>query len=456
LGSILIDENALLRVSDGLMTEDFYDQRHRWIYEAMLALRDAGVPIDLLTVSNQLETLGHLTEVGEAAYLTGLINDVPTSIHAEHYANTVAEYATRRQVIGAAGKIAAQAYDTNSGDPVAFAREQIAAVEERVPVAEIKGSTWADLDEVIGPIEWAWQDWLPKGFLIEIVGEQETGKSILALRIAACYLRGEPWPDGSAFEGDVGKVLWVEAEASQAVNLERAKAWGLPLENIVHPLADPLEDVRLTNPRHRDAIEALARRPDIRLVLIDSLSGGHHADEQSASGMIPIMKWIAELARDTGKSEIVNHHLRKRGVVDSTDHVTLDRVRGSSGITQLARVVWAVDTPDLNNRDARRLSVIKSNLALKPKPLGFTVDDGRLVFCDAPEPPRHQSKLDEAIEFLRETLADGPVGSTQLTEQAEEAEISKATLKRAKTKLGVKSEKHDEGWAWVLPTDEAV
>jgi replicative DNA helicase len=90
LGSILIDENALLRVSDGLMTEDFYDQRHRWIYEAMLALRDAGVPIDLLTVSNQLETLGHLTEVGEAAYLTGLINDVPTSIHAEHYANTVA------------------------------------------------------------------------------------------------------------------------------------------------------------------------------------------------------------------------------------------------------------------------------------------------------------------------------------------------------------------------------
>lgn len=104
------------------------------------------------------------------------------------------------------------------------------------------------------PSRGAWPGWLPNGFLCEIVGEQETGKSILALRIAACFLRGDPWLDGSAFNGEVGKVLWAEAEASQAVILQRAKGWGLPIENILHPLGNPLEDVPRNDRRHRAAI----------------------------------------------------------------------------------------------------------------------------------------------------------------------------------------------------------
>ena len=460
LGSIFIDGDALSRVSDGLMTEDFYDQRHRWIYEAMLALRDAGTPIDLLTVSDQLEDAGHLDEVGGPAYLTSLTNEVPTSINAEHYAQIVQGKAIQRELIAASTKIAEGAYNDGKDGPenlLHLSQQLIAEVAQRYKPVQASYSTWADLDEVLGPIEWDWPGWLPKGFLIEIVGEQGFGKSILALRIASCFLRGDPWPDGTTFEGEVGKVLWAEAEASQKLNLDRAKPWGLTLENIVHPLTDPLEDVQLNSSRHQAAIKALAQRSDIHLVIIDSLSGGHQVDEQAASRMIPIIKWIAELARNTGKPIILTHHLRKRGLLDSTDQVTLDRVRGSSGITQLARMVWAVDTPDLKNPDARRLSVIKSNLARKPEPLGFTVvEDARLVFCDAPEPPRNQSRLDEAIEFLQEALADGPVASNQLRELAEETGISEPTLKRAKNKLGVKAEKNEDGWYWVPQVEEAA
>jgi hypothetical protein len=307
---------------------------------------------------------------------------------------------------------------------------------------------------MIGPVEWAWPAWFPTGFLTMIVGEQETGKSILTLRIAACFLRGDPWPDGCDFTDKVGKVVWAEAEASQAMNLARAKSWDLPIECILHPLGDPLEDVQLNDKKHRAAITALAQRPDVKLIVVDSLSGGHQEQENSASGMIPTVKWLAELSRDTGKPVILTHHLRKRGMLDLGDRVTLDRVRGSSGVTQMARMVWAVDSPDPNNTDDRRMSVIKSNLAPKPEPVGFKVDSRGVVFGDAPEPPHRETLQDRAADLLLALLADSPKPSAEIRSEVEQAGLSWHAAKRAKDKLGIVSAKPDGVWHWSLPARE--
>jgi len=459
LGGILIDGNAVFPVGQILKPDDFYDQRHKWIFESMLSLRESGTAIDFVTVTNALESKGHLREVGGAAYLTELINDTPTAVHTEHYALIVKRKAGQRQLINLGAEITKMAWngdDIDSQELIDWVKRKIEDVKDRYKSVEVPGSTWADLNNLIGPIEWSWPKWLPQGFLTIVVGEQETGKSILMLRLTASMVREDEWPDGSAFEGEPMKVLWVEAEASQAMNLQRAKSWGLPLGSIVHPLNDPLEDVQLDNNRHRAAITALAQRPDVGLVIIDSLSGGHREDEQSAKGMIPIVKWMAELARDTGKVVVLTHHVRKRGLLDSSDGVTLDRVRGSSGITQLARMVWAIDTPDPNDPERRRLSVIKSNLALKPKPLGFRVTDEGLVFGSAPEPPRQETQLDQAGELLQEILADGPVLATEVRAEAEGEEISWSTMKRAKQALGVESRKRNGRWYWELPAKETA
>jgi replicative DNA helicase len=455
LGSILIDQHAVQRISALLKPGDFYDERNRHVYEAMLDLSRNGTPPDFLAVCDLLERRGQLEGLGGMAYITDLVNSTPTSIHAEYYAGNVARYAVRRQVIETATEIAAQAYDTNGSDPLAFAQDRIAELEKQRRLTDVKGSTWADLDQEIGPIEWTWPGWLPVGFLTMIVGEQETGKSILTLRIVACFLRGDPWPDGKSFTGETGKVVWAEAEASQAMNLQRAKSWDLPIDNVLHPLSEPLEDVQLNDHRHRAAITALAQQPDVRLVVVDSLSGGHQEEEKSASGMIPTVKWMAELARDTGKQVIMTHHLRKRGVMDLNDRVTLDRVRGSSGITQMARMVWAVDAPNPSDPDKRRLSVIKSNLAPKPEPLGFTVDGGRLVFGDAPEPPRQDTQLERAIDLLLTQLDSGPMPSTKLMEEATGAAISWNTMRRAKEHLGIIAKRDNGRWYWALPASEA-
>lgn len=145
-----------------------------------------------------------------------------------------------------------------------------------------KAATWDDMAARIGPIVWDWPGWLAQGVLTIVAGEPSKGKSALALRCAGCYVRGDAWPDGTEYNGEHGRVLWCEAEAAQAINLERAKAWGYPLDKLLTPLADPLQDIRLDIPEHQAAVQSLAHRPDVRLIVVDSLRGAQKGDENSS------------------------------------------------------------------------------------------------------------------------------------------------------------------------------
>lgn len=316
-----------------------------------------------------------------------------------------------------------------------------------------EGSNWAEMAKVIGPVTWNWRGWLPTGLLTILAGESGTGKSILALRLAACFLRGDPWPDGTDYTGRMGKVLWCEAEAAQAINLERRQVWGLPGENILTPLDDPLEDVRLDDEAHRRAVTHHTHRDDVRFVVVDSLSGLHGGDENKTE-MMATVKILAELARNTGKPVLLTHHLRKRGLLDvGGDGITLDRLRGSSAIVQTARVVWALDTPDPKLSDTRRLSVIKNNLARFPGPVGLSISDTGITFVDAPEKPQTETLQDKAADLLMALLDSGPVASNDLKEEVEGAGLSWYAAKRAKDKIGIVAVRRDNRWLWALPAD---
>ena len=198
------------------------------------------------------------------------------------------------------------------------------------------GSSWADLDPILRPMTWAWKPWLPNGFLAGILADQDMGKSILLLRIAACYLRGDPWPDDTPFHGETGQVLWCEAESSQGLNWDRARRWGLPVDDILSPLPDPLDDVLLDDPGHIQAIANAAALPGVRLVVVDSLTGASRSDINDAR-MFHIVKQLSDLARDLGKPVILSHHLRKQTFLDQRGVVTLQQGRGSLAIFQPAR-----------------------------------------------------------------------------------------------------------------------
>lgn len=106
LGAILIDADALVKIADRVDADDFYDERHRYIYEAIVQLYDKHSPIDVLTLANQLKTNGTVEAVGGTSYITELTNFVPTASHVEQYAEIVAQKALRRRLIKAAQNIA--------------------------------------------------------------------------------------------------------------------------------------------------------------------------------------------------------------------------------------------------------------------------------------------------------------------------------------------------------------
>ena len=124
LGSILIDSDAILRVADFLRPVDFYRAQHSDVYEAMLALHGQREPIDLVTLGDELRRRDKLDAIGGPAYLTSLMNVVPTAVHAEHYGRIVERKAVLRNLIGAAGKIAAVGYEEANDAEVAIDRAE--------------------------------------------------------------------------------------------------------------------------------------------------------------------------------------------------------------------------------------------------------------------------------------------------------------------------------------------
>lgn len=310
--------------------------------------------------------------------------------------------------------------------------------------------SWEDMEAILGPIEWAWDRWLPKGMLTILASESGIGKSALALRICASFLIGLEWPDGKPYKDDVGKVLWIEAEAAQAINLERAQNWNMPISNILTPLAHPLDDVILDDPKHKKAIEEATYRDDVLFVVVDSLRGAAGGDENK-SEFIGTVKWLAELARDTGKPILLVHHLRKRTIFDGGNGPNLNMLRGSSAIVQPARVIWAIDTPDQNNKTMKRLQVIKNNLGPFPEAIGMQISVSGVKFGDAPETPRSTTVVDQAGDLLLSLLSKEPKRSTELQEEFDAAGISWQSAKRAKKRMSIVAKRRGNQWYWSLP-----
>jgi len=204
LGAILIDSDAIVRVADVVGLEDFYDERHQRIYEAIKKLYEKHNPIDVLTLSNQLKEDGFLEVVGGAAYLTELTNYVPTAAHVEHYAEIVAQKAIRRRLIKASQDIVGLGYDETKSiqDLIEEAETQLFQVSQQqvkqniASLEDILAESFERLDELhkdkgkIRGIPTGLKDLdnilagLQRSDLIIIASRPSMGKTALALNLA--------------------------------------------------------------------------------------------------------------------------------------------------------------------------------------------------------------------------------------------------------------------------------
>ncbi len=111
LGAVLLDNAVLPRVIELLQPEDFYRGQHRRLFAAMLDLFERDESIDLITLRERLEQKNQLEEAGGAAYLSSLVDLVPTAANIAYHARIVREKAMMRGLISASTEIAAMSYE---------------------------------------------------------------------------------------------------------------------------------------------------------------------------------------------------------------------------------------------------------------------------------------------------------------------------------------------------------
>ena len=105
IGALLLDKDAVIAVAEFLRPQDFYEEKHKLIFEACLELYEERSPIDVLTVTERLKKKKALKKIGGTSYLADLANSVPTAAHVEHYGKIVKDAATKRSLMTAASRL---------------------------------------------------------------------------------------------------------------------------------------------------------------------------------------------------------------------------------------------------------------------------------------------------------------------------------------------------------------
>ena len=111
LGAMMLESRAINDTIDILSEKTFYDVRHQHIFKAIRALFAATNPIDLVTVTTQLQKSGELELAGGAAYVSSLTTRVASAAHVQHHARILAEKFIKRELISVSSKIIRDAYD---------------------------------------------------------------------------------------------------------------------------------------------------------------------------------------------------------------------------------------------------------------------------------------------------------------------------------------------------------
>jgi replicative DNA helicase len=114
IGAILLEKEALPIAMDILNPQSFYLKSHQMIFKSILWLFEHNLPVDMLTVSEQLKKDGNLESIGGPAFISGLTLRVASSAHIEYHSKIIEQKHIQRQLIDVASKVLEKAFDQSS------------------------------------------------------------------------------------------------------------------------------------------------------------------------------------------------------------------------------------------------------------------------------------------------------------------------------------------------------
>lgn len=329
-------------------------------------------------------------------------------------------------------------------------------------------------------VRWLWPGRIPRGRMTLLVGRPGGGKSFATADFAARVSQGRHWPDGTPCPA--GSVILCSAEDDPADTIApRLIAHGADrsrvhlLTGVLHEREDGTEHERVFVLGDLDPLrQALDSLGDCRLIVVDpvgSYLGGEadaHRDNEVRSVLAPLCK----LAEKHDAALLIVAHTRKSAAAFADDTAL-----GSRAFTGLARSVLHLMADPDDDTDRRRLLLPgKNNLAERPPGLAFDIGPGEVdgracvrwmdgeVTITADEAVNREPKQDdakrterdEAADWLRQTLANGPMLAKEVKELAKEGEgIAARTLDRAKKAAGVEAYRPENPGPWYWRLSEA-
>jgi replicative DNA helicase len=394
IGAMLVSETAVAHVAERLSPEDFYSEVHRIIYGAVTRLYSRGEPIDQLTLTNELRSVGEFDKIGGRAYVFQIVESVPTAANAGRYSEIVRGKALLRNIIDVGSRIAEDAF--REPDDVGGAldaaeqliydvsnrtlREHLAPVSELAPGAlEMIQRLYEQEGEVTG-VESGFEDLDRKttGFhksdLIILAARPAMGKTALALNIIwhAAGTKGLPV---AIFSLEMSKEQLVQRLISQNTRIPtqalrsgnvKAEDWPKLVRGVAEVSRAPiwiddtagvtLMEIRAKVRRLQSQLKARGEGP-LSLVVVDYLQlmiGQNNRSENRQQEIAEISRGLKVLARDLDVPVLAVAQLSRAVEQRHDKRPLLSDLRDSGSIEQDADLVMFLYRDEYYNSESER------------------------------------------------------------------------------------------------------
>jgi hypothetical protein len=326
-------------------------------------------------------------------------------------------------------------------------------------------------------IDWVWETYLARGKLHIIAGKPASGKTTIAIELAAIISRGGNFPDGSmAQQGNI--LVWSSEDDTNDTLVPRFEAAGADMSR-VHFVGkasggfgsrpfDPSLDMKLLH----TAVKAIG---DVSLLIVDPIVSVVKGDTNSNSDTRKALMTIVYFAALTKCAVIGITHFTK----GTAGGDPVERITGSISFGAVTRIAFIAAKSDHNDGKNAKRVLTRAKSSFGPDGDGFYYEiqntilpgdekistskvvwlgdakgSARQLLSQTETPPvNKKTAIDDAANFLTESLQFGPIESNVIVDWAKAKGISIATLNRAKQNLGVESKRLNgsDKWSWVLP-----
>jgi len=388
----MLKPDCMYDVSDLVGVDSFYVDKHRIVYQAMRDLFSKSDPIDVLSVSARLKANKDLERAGGASYLTELVNTVPATANAHHYADLVQKAATQRGLIDAAEYIAELGFDDSldleesldQAEKKMFEVTNTPSLHKFVSMRDELGEAWERIDhlhksgdEMRGvPTGFKDLDHMLAGFqksdLIILAARPSMGKTALALDIARQTAIQHNVPVG---------IFSLEMSSQQLVDRmlaaeARVDAWKLRTGKLstdaefeaVRGAIDRLSEAPIyidDKPANnilgmRSVARRMKREHGLGLIIVDYLQmmapTGKHAVDSIVQQVTEISRSLKALAREL-EVPVLSLSQLSRAVEQRGGTPRLSDLRDSGSIEQDADVVMFIHREDKMNKESDRPNI---------------------------------------------------------------------------------------------------